>query len=242
MSALIECKELSFSTSAKPILKNLTFSIPEGSLSVVIGENGSGKTTLLKLLVGLYPPSKGQLTVFGNTPSEDPYLDRHKMAYISEKLTPPMDWSAQDFFEFNRYFFKNYSIKKEQELKQELKVADDSRLGLLSAGEIRRVQVVAALAARPELLLIDEITAVLDIVGRARFNQILKTIQIENPNTTILMATNILDDVDQYASHLLLLNQGELKFYKPLAEVKAQSPTQSLTEILAKQIEEDSAA
>ena len=239
MRIVIELDQMNFATPAKKILSNLSFEIQEGSFTVVIGENGSGKTTLLKLLMGLSQPSSGSILVHGKVPSRDHPQDRLKIAYISEKLTPPMDWSASEFFAFNRFFYPHYSIELEAELTKRLRVVRESRLGLLSAGELRRVQVVAALAANPEILFIDEITAVLDIVGRAKFNQILQELRKINPKITILMATNILDDVDEYATHILLLNQGKLKFYTEKSSLLLTRPNLSLTRILAHYIEED---
>ena len=80
-------------------------------------------------------------------------------------------------------------------------------MGNLSAGEIRRLQIIGALAADPELLIADEITAVLDILGRRKFLQALKEQQKER-GMTIVLATNIPEGLETYADKILLLNRG----------------------------------
>ena len=189
--------------------------------------------------MGLVRPSSGKVKVLGREPSLDPSEDRLKISYISERVNPPMDWSVREFLNFNRHFYPHYNVEKEKELLKDFRISADARIGLLSAGEIRRVQVIAGLSSHPEVLLIDEITAVLDIVGRAKFNGILQQLRQQNPLITIIMATNILDDIDTYASHVLLLNQGKLKFYERKEVLLSTHSRQSLTQILAHKIEED---
>ena len=234
---MIESHSLTYWVNKKLILDRLNFKIEPGQFTVVVGENGSGKTTLLQMLMGIIEPSFGSITVNGKEPYRDPFQDRQSIGYISEKISPPLDWSVGDFFEFNRAFYKNYSLEFEKELTQALRLKTDWKISQLSAGQTRRIQVVGSLSALPKLLMIDEITAVLDIVGRAKFMKAIERLRKEH-NTTVIMATNILDDVDSYATDVLLLHEGKLLKHATKAALISEYQKQTLTETLAFLIEE----
>jgi len=201
-----------------------------------VGENGAGKTTLLQLLMGIIEPSAGRVEVLGHEPYRDPYRDRASIGYVAEKITPPFDWSIQEYLEFNRAFYASYSVETERQLLGEFRLKPEWKIGALSAGQVRRVQVVGVLASSPRLLIIDEITAVLDIVGRAKFMAALQRLR-DQQETTIVMATNILDDVDSYATDVILLHEGELRHHDTKARLVAAQGGKTLTQALAELIE-----
>ena len=153
------------------ILNNLNADFVQGSFVALLGENGAGKTTLLDMIMGFKVPSSGELRVRGELPVNDQWQLRQSIVYLSEKMDIPGDWTVRQYLKFNRYFYHHYSDELEQTLMKEFHVNENSRLGSMSAGEVRRVQIVGALATEPTLIIVDEITAVLDIVGRRRFRR-----------------------------------------------------------------------
>lgn len=235
-AAAIEVKNLSLSTKdGRTILSDLSFHLEPGSFLIILGENGAGKTSLLDLSMGFRAPTLGQILVKGNNPFSDPHDDRHRTAYLSEKVDLPGDWSVQEFFEFNSAFFKSYNPSIEAHLKNEYKIDPFQRIGNMSAGEIRRVQIVAALSAEPDLILIDEITAVLDILGRHRFLNQLAELN-RKKQTTIVLATNIVEDLDQFASHIALINKGKLSLFETLQEFKSKNPASTFSGSVAQKL------
>jgi ABC-2 type transport system ATP-binding protein len=236
MPNALEAKSLSYAVPSRPILSGLNFEIPARSFAVVVGENGAGKTTLLQLMLGIIEPSAGSLQVLGKEPYLDPHKDRQSIGYIAEKITPPFDWSISDYLAFNRAFYKSYSLEREAELLKEFRLKGDWKIGTLSAGQVRRAQVVGVLAASPKLLIIDEITAVLDIVGRSKFMSALSRLR-EQTGTTIIMATNILDDVDTYADQVIILNNGRLMAKDTKENLIRSSGMKNLTDTIAHMIE-----
>jgi ABC-type multidrug transport system ATPase subunit len=207
MMNIIKASQLTYKTSGKLLIDGVSFSAPEGAFIGVIGENGAGKTTLVDLMMGFLRPSSGSIQIFGQEPASDPWETRHQVAYLSEKVDISGDWSIQDFLTFNKYFYQRYDLTLESKLLATFKVDSLKRVGALSAGEIRRAQIVAALAARPRLILIDEITAVLDIVGRQRFMDTLLELNRDH-GCTIVTATNIMEDLAYCLSHVLILKSG----------------------------------
>lgn len=212
---MIDARDLCYGVRGKPILANLSFTVRRGSLLAILGENGAGKTSLLDLLMGFRRRTSGHVSLFGMDPEHDPWQARLKTSYLSEKIDLPGDWDARDFLEFHRFFYPAYDQAFERELMTAFGVKDADRVGNCSAGELRRLQIVGALAARPELLIIDEITAVLDIVGRIRFLDLLKKGK-EQEQTTIVLATNIPEGLERYADDVLLLSRGRQLCFSPV--------------------------
>ena len=151
---------------------------------------------------------------------------------MSEKVDIPGDWSVEDFFQFNRFFYQNYAIDLEKQLSEQFRVNKAGRLGNMSAGEVRRVQIVGALAIQPKLIVVDEITAVLDIVGRRRFMKVLRDLN-RRLGCTIVLATNILEDLENYTSHLLLIKSGRLCLFQSIEEFLGQKEKARFSELVA---------
>jgi ABC-2 type transport system ATP-binding protein len=236
--AQILCSDLTITVENKrPILSEITFRIESGYFVAVLGENGAGKTTLLDTVMGFRKPNLGQIQVNGLPPCNDPYDQRQEIAYLSEKVDMPADWTAQDFLEFNRYFYGDYQFHQESSLLKEWGIRLNDRIVNLSAGEIRRVQIIAALCQKPRLFIIDEISAVLDIVGRRKFMSTLKDLH-RSSGATILFATNILEDLEECITHLLILKKGKLLTYQSLKEFMDTAQMASLSDAVAGRIEE----
>jgi ABC-type multidrug transport system ATPase subunit len=233
----ISTENLGYSIGARSILRDVSLEVPAGTFSVVVGENGAGKTTLLKLLMGVARPTSGRILVNGKEPHADPYASRSKIAYLAEKMSPPAEWSVGDFLSFNSFFYAGYSRDFEQSLLERFRISRDMRIGLLSAGETRRAQVVAELSFLPEIIVIDEITALLDIVGRADLMDALKDLKTR-VNATIVMATNIIDDIDTYATDVILLHRGTLARHGSKDEFMKAAGGTSLTQTIATLIRE----
>jgi ABC-type multidrug transport system ATPase subunit len=111
------------------------------------------------------------------------------------------------------YEFKKWDLW--EDLIKEFGVDLMNRIGNLSAGEVRRTQIIASLAVPRDLVIIDEITAVLDIVGRKKCMRVLDQ-ERRDRGTTIVLATNILEDVHLFATHILLLSRGKVKSFASL--------------------------
>ena len=204
----------------------------------MLGENGAGKTTLLDLMMGFRSPACGFLKVQDKKPYMDNWQQRYEIAYLSEKIDIPGDWSVKEFLEFNKFFYKKYSREREKQLLSEFKITINRRLGNMSAGEIRRVQIISAMAREPQLIIVDEITAVLDIIGRRKFMQILHE-QNQSTNCTVVLATNILENLANYVSHIFLLKKGKMTSFKPLNEFLKGYDKAQFSQLVADILEEE---
>lgn len=205
---MIEMKDMSYSIPYKmTILKDVNLEIREGEYIGVLGRNGAGKTTLLDLFMGLRQPTKGILKVMGFSPFQDSREHFKHVTYISQEVTAKEDLTVEQFLRFNQFFYPNYSTDEEGQLLKLFSLDKSERIGALSLGQKRRVHIVAALASMPKLLLIDEITAVLDPEARHLFFNILEKYNKER-KTTIVLATNITDDLKGRVQSLLYVDRG----------------------------------
>jgi ABC-2 type transport system ATP-binding protein len=213
---MVSARSLGFRVRSRDILASIDFELSAGDFLVVVGENGAGKTTLLDLLLGFRRRTAGDLTVLGHDPEDDPWSTRAGIAYLSEKVDLPGDWTAREFLDFHRRFFPAYDRQEEAALVDRLGVRADTVLGTMSAGEVRRVQIIGGLAARPVLLIADEITALLDIIGRRLFLALIKERQAASGLTTVL-ATNVPEGLDAYVDRVLLISRGRQLGFSPLS-------------------------
>lgn len=202
----------------REILAGIDFALPPGRFLAVLGENGAGKTTLLDLLMGFRRRTAGTISVMGEDPERDPAESRARIAYLSEKVDVPGDWEAGEFLAFHRRFYASFDTDEERRLTEALRVRRGARAGTLSAGEARRLQIVGALAARPDLVIADEITAVLDILGRRRFLQLLQERQ-RQAGLTVVLATNVPEGLEPYADSILLLSRGRQLAFGSIGEI-----------------------
>ena len=190
-------------------------SIGNKELVVVCGANGAGKSTLLSILGGRkLVPAKSAL-VLGRECFNDCTLSS-RVCYLG-------DWWRTDFFLDTpvRDFLGFTVCEKEscKELLEILQVDLDWRISQLSDGQRRRCQILAAFTASQEftLYILDEVTADLDIVVRERLLFWLKK-QAESRDCTVILATHIMDGINEWATRLLYVENGSVKHDIPVSE------------------------
>ncbi|NPA70328.1 MAG: ABC transporter ATP-binding protein [Crenarchaeota archaeon] len=149
-------------------LKNVSMSICNGEKVMIIGPNGSGKTTLLKLLMGFVKPLKGSVRIFGYDPSKIPLNIRKRIAIVTERASAPMYLRIRDYLSI---VLDVYGARDSKWINNVLNVLGldrilSRRIGSLSQGYRKRVEIAAALAVKPKLLLLDEPYANVDPVTR----------------------------------------------------------------------------
>jgi iron complex transport system ATP-binding protein len=184
MSAIIRTDRLSCAYSQSPVLRELTFQVDPGELFVIIGPNGSGKTTLIKALAGLLPVSGGQIT-FKNQPLSkyrQKELARY-VAYVAQTGAVDSPFSVREVVLMGRSpYLGVLGVEGEVDLEivrqaiafTGLSPLSDRRLNRLSGGERQRAFIARAICQRPELILLDEPTAALDLAHQIRIMDLMK--------------------------------------------------------------------
>ena len=220
MSSILEIKNLKKSFGPKQVLKDVTFSIPEGSIFGFVGVNGAGKTTTMKIILGLLAPDSGEVRVCCERVVGNGEKTNHYIGYLPDVPEFYGYMNAREYLMFIGEIAGYTGDKKArtEELLELVGLAADAkrRIKGYSRGMKQRLGVAQALFAKPRLLICDEPTSALDPVGRKEILDLLKAAKSE---TTVLFSTHILSDVERVADEIAMLNEGEIKFAGKPAEI-----------------------
>ncbi len=193
-------------------LDDLTVEVPRGLVGLV-GANGAGKTTMFRLMLGLARPSEGRLEVCGVDVAADPIEVRSRLGYMPEHECLPLDQTAADvvatFGELSGLPARDARQRASDIL--DLVGLDEARfrpISGFSTGMRQRTKLAQALVGDPELVLLDEPTAGLDPVGREEMLALVA--RLGTFGISVLMATHLLDDVQQVCDHVLMIDGGHL--------------------------------
>lgn len=188
-------------------LENVNLQIPKGYIVGITGANGAGKTTLIKMMLGLYPAMNGTITIGGY----DVVKQREKMlgitGHVSEDRKFFMEYSAVENEDIYKNFYPNWNKEKYRNALKTMNVSLNTKVQSLSKGNYIKFQVAFAAAASPKLLILDEPTAGLDPVFRVDFLKMLQTL-IADENMTVVMSTNIADDLEKVADYIIEIKNG----------------------------------
>ncbi|WP_285726506.1 ABC transporter ATP-binding protein [Psychromicrobium xiongbiense] len=216
--------ELSIRHGKAEILKQLDFSLSYGSITGLLGPSGSGKTTLLRAVVGVQRISSGQISVLGH-PAGAPEL-RHTLGYVTQAPSIYRDLSV---LENVRYFTRLYGRSRAAALEA---IADVGLSALaqrkasdLSGGEFNRVSLACALAADPQLLVLDEPTVGLDPVLRADLWQ--RFAAMAAAGRTLLVSSHVMEEAS-HCDALLLLREGRLLAQLTPAQLRRRGTSEDL--------------
>lgn len=193
-------------------LDGLTIDVPRGLIGLV-GANGAGKTTTFRLLLGLAHPTKGKVEVCGLDVAADPIGVRSLLGYMPEHDCLPLDQTAADVVST----FGELSGLPRRAARQrasdilDLVGLDEARfrpIGGFSTGMRQRTKLAQALVGDPALILLDEPTAGLDPLGREEMLALVA--RLGTFGISVLMATHLLDDVQQVCDHVVMIDAGRL--------------------------------
>ncbi|HEX8580981.1 MAG TPA: ABC transporter ATP-binding protein [Acidimicrobiales bacterium] len=212
MAPLLRTTALTKRYGPTTALDRLTVEVPRGRVGLV-GANGAGKTTLFRLLLGQTRPTEGTVEVVGHPVLEDPVGARARLGYMPEHDCLPVDQTAADVVATLGELSGLPARAARQRASDVLDLVglDESRFRPVegfSTGMRQRAKLAQALVADPELVLLDEPTAGLDPIGREEMLALVA--RLGTFGISVLMATHLLDDVQQVCDHVVMLDAGHL--------------------------------
>jgi ABC-2 type transport system ATP-binding protein len=217
-SSVFEVNHLSRSFGKKQALHDVSLSATKGSVLGLVGKNGAGKTTLIKHLLGLLKAQSGSVRVFGMDPVSAPEQVLGRVGYLSEDRDLPRWMSVSQFKRYTQAFYPGWDPDFAERLHQAFELEDRQRIGSLSRGQTARVGLLAALAHRPELLILDEPSSGLDPVVRLDIlTAIVRTVADEGRN--VLFSSHLLDEVERVADFIAVIDHGRIIMSGPLEEI-----------------------
>lgn len=202
-------------TLYKEAVKNISFEIEKGEFVGFIGPNGAGKTTTLKMLSGILYPSSGDASVFGYTPWER--KDEFKMNFslvMGQKNQLWWDLPAVESLYLNKCIYKIDDTEYKRsldELSELLNVREllNVQVRRLSLGERMKMELIAALLHKPDVVLLDEPTIGLDIVSQKNLRNFLKYYN-QQYRTTILLTSHYMNDIEDLCKRTIIINNGSI--------------------------------
>jgi ABC-2 type transport system ATP-binding protein len=217
--SVINVSELTRRFGAKTALDSVSVSMPRGAVYGLVGANGAGKTTLIKHILGLLRAESGSVRVFGLDPVADPVAVLSRIGYLSEENDIPGWMSIDELIRYSRAFYPAWNDAYAKELRRAFALDPAAKIRNLSKGQKARAGLLIALAHRPELLVLDEPSSGLDpIVRRDILGAVIRTIADEG--RTVLFSSHLLEEVEQVADHVTMINEGKIVLSAPLDAIR----------------------
>ena len=194
-------------------LNGLNLKVPKGSLYGLLGPNGAGKSTALRIICTLLSPDSGHVEVGGHNVLLEEKETRRRLGYVAQDVAIDKILTGRELLQLQGDLYhldKKYKKKRIEELIERLDMNEwiDRRCGSFSGGMKRRLDLASGLLHEPELLILDEPTVGLDIESRSVIWGLLN--ELRNNETTILLSSHYLEEVDELADEMAIIDKGKV--------------------------------
>lgn len=232
METILSIEGVSKSYKKIKALKNLTLTIPKGSVFGILGPNGSGKTTMMSIVLDILKADTGSYNWFGLPNSHE---ERKRIGSLLETPNFYHYLSAVDNLKVTQAISGRGNEAAIDEVLEIVKLTErkNSKFSAYSLGMKQRLAIGAALMGNPEVLLLDEPTNGLDPVGIAEIRELIKS--LAQKGITIIIASHLLDEVEKICTHVAILKKGTLLTSGPVDEVLSN---EDIVEVAAANMEQ----
>ena len=235
--AAIAVQGVSHSYGRHPALKDVNFSVPAGSIAMLLGLNGAGKTTLFSLISRLFVIQKGSISIFNHDIAREPREALRRIGIVFQSRTLDLDLSVKQNLAYHAALHGLSHAQTKQRIEAVLHTVEmetrlKDKVRSLSGGQMRRVEIARALLHEPRLLLLDEPTVGLDIQSRASIVAFIRKL-VANQGISVLWATHLIDEVD-VRDHGVMLRQGVVTAAGPLQAIMTHAGTLTVEEAFNK--------
>lgn len=217
MTALLEAKNLTKAYSHDMIaVDNLTLRIGRGRIIGLLGPNGSGKSTFIKMINGLLTPTSGSILINGHVPGIE---SKKRIAYLPERTYLHSNKMICELIDFFADFYEDFQKDKAYGMLQSMNIKSSARLRTLSKGTKEKVQLILVMSRNADLYILDEPIAGVDPAAR---DYILKTIISNyNENSTILLSTHLISDIENILDDVIFIHEGKLKIQTTVEDIRS---------------------
>jgi len=216
---------------------NLSFTVAEGEVYGLLGPNGAGKTTTIRMLLGLLPATSGEAAIAGFRSSAEPEEVKRRVGLVAASAGVYQWLTPREVLSF---FADLYGVPRERARSEIARLSRllglesflDRRCGSLSTGQKQRVQLARALVHNPPVMLLDEPTLGLDVLGSQVVNEYVG--HLRDQGKSVILSTHRLDEAERLCDRFGLLHQGRLVSEGTLAELRSRSGCESLVDMFLK--------
>lgn len=242
MESSIVVKDLQVGYDSNIIIPSLNIEIPKGKVTMLIGSNGCGKSTFLKTIARILKPSKGEITICGESIKSQASKEiAKKMAVLPQSPTAPSGLLVKELVSYGRFPYlspmgglKEHDIQVVDWAMKATGVYElrERPMEALSGGQRQRVWIAMALAQETEILVLDEPTTYLDMAHQLEILQLLIELNQQH-NTTIVMVLHELNNACKFADHIIGMKNGNVVFAGKTNEVITEENLKELYGIRA---------
>jgi ABC-2 type transport system ATP-binding protein len=237
---IISVKDVTKTFDARTVVRGLSFEVMPGRIFGMIGPSGCGKTTTIRLVTGVYRPSSGSIRVMGREPIRFTRLDREMIGYMPQGFVLYPELSVEENLGFVAGLYGVIRGRR-KEIRRALEFVElwDARrtlAGHLSGGMQRRLELAATLVHVPALMFVDEPTAGIDPVLRAKFWDGFRSLRDEGH--TIFLTTQYVTEAD-YCDEIAVLREGKLLVQGAPSDIRRQVAGGEVLELQANGLDHD---
>ncbi|MEH1017243.1 ABC transporter ATP-binding protein [Micromonospora sp. CPCC 206060] len=218
MTARLRADRVTLRYDQRIVSEGLSFAVPDGSFTVIIGPNACGKSTLLRALSGLLPPAAGQVLLDGTDLRAYPAKERaRRLALLPQTMTAPEGITVHELVGRGRYahqrVMRRYSHADEEAIEAALARTTmidlaDRRVDELSGGQRQRAWIAMVLAQETSLVLLDEPTTFLDVAHQIDVLNVLHRLVVQG--RTVVAVLHDLNQAARYATHIVAMKDGRI--------------------------------
>ncbi|WP_436644814.1 ATP-binding cassette domain-containing protein [Latilactobacillus sakei] len=210
---VIEVRNVQKKFGQKKVVQDISFNVKKGEIFGLLGPNGAGKTALLKMMTTLLRPDEGQITLNGFNTLSQSRQARQQFSVTNQTAAIDQDLSARDnlrlFGRLNGLSSQASQIRADELLTAfDLTQSANQALATFSGGMRRRLDLAVSLVGRPKILFLDEPTTGLDPRTRIQMWQVIQALVAQG--STVFLTTQYLEEADQFADHIALIDHGRL--------------------------------
>jgi|GEM_PF-4806494 len=202
---VISIQGLSKSFWGQSIFNNLNLDVYAHSFSILIAPNGTGKSTLLRIILGLEREDEGTIKFHDG-------LKRMDIGFVAENIEFDPHCSVKKFLKFYKTLYENFKMKWLIECAEKRNINLNLTFSKLSRGQKMQILLLSQLARSPKILLVDEITSVLDPYSKEYYLALLH--QYQEEGGTILLTTNILTEIEKFGDRIIMLRNGSISLHE----------------------------
>ena len=220
MEYCLETKGLTKHFGANQALENVNLTVAPGRVVGLLGPNGSGKTTLIKLANGLLTPTSGSITIGGIAPGVQ---TKSVVSYLPERIALPEWMTAEQAVDYYQDFYADFRRETAEAMIQNLGLNMKQRIKAMSKGTKEKLQLILTMSRDARLFLLDEPIGGVDPATR---DYILRTIIGNyNENSSIIISTHLISDVEQVLDEVVFLQNGRIMLHDSVDAIRNEKGT-----------------
>ncbi len=217
---ILIAKDLTKSYGSQVALEKMNLELPKGKIVGLLGPNGSGKTTFIKLVAGLLTPTSGSVTVMG-----EPIGEKTKacVSYLPERNSLPLSATPEALIRLFSDFFPDFDEVRCRKMLSDLALPMTKPIRTFSKGMKEKVQLIMVMSRRAKIYILDEPIAGVDPAAR---DYIMETIfKNRDPESTLLISTHLIQDIENVLDEFVFLRQGVAVRYDSVENIRAEGTT-----------------